>query len=89
MANFRLVMKRDALYKIRSEPGVRQDLERRGRAILGAAGGEAAGYMMSSRQGAKSPQGRWQVSVFAATAVAMRQNAQDNTLVRAFGAANG
>ncbi|MFI9507570.1 hypothetical protein [Nocardia sp. NPDC052566] len=85
----RLVWKRDGLYELRRQPGVIRDLERRGRAVLAAVGGEAAGYMMSSSQGARNPQGRWRVAVFTATARAMRSNARHNTLVRNFGAARG
>lgn len=87
-SNTRLVMKDGALYKLRREPGVRADLERRGRAVL-ARCGEANGYMMSSVQGARSPQGRWRVSVFTANARAMVDNRRHNTLVRNFGAASG
>jgi hypothetical protein len=82
----RIEMKRDALYETRRAPKLRQDLERRGRAVLDAAGGEAAGYMMSSTQGAKRPQGRWRVAVFTSNFAAMLDNRRNNTLVRAFGA---
>lgn len=82
-------MKPGALYKLRSEPGVIAELERRGGAILRRCGGERAGYMMASRQGKKKPQGRWQVTVFTATAEAMVDNQRHNTLVRNFGAARG
>jgi len=85
----KLVMKPDALYKIRGAPGVVAELERRGQAVLEAAGGEAAGYQMSSKQGRKAPQGRWRVTVFTRTPRAMRSNAKNNTLVRAFGSARG
>ncbi|MBF6189426.1 hypothetical protein [Nocardia farcinica] len=84
----RLVMKPGALYQLRREPGVRADLERRGRAVLSRCG-EAAGYMMTSGQGAKRPQGRWRVAVFTANVTAMVDNRRHNTLVRAFGAARG
>lgn len=87
-SNTRLVMKPGALYDLRREPGVRADLERRGRAVLRQCG-EANGYMMSSRQGAKRPQGRWRISVFTSNVTAMVDNRRHNTLVRAFGAARG
>lgn len=89
VSRVRLVMKPGALYEIRRAPGVQADLQRRARKVLEAVGGEAAGYMMSSTQGRKNPQGRWRASVFTATPKAMRQNARDNTLVRNFGAARG
>ncbi|MBF6133509.1 hypothetical protein IU501_10910 [Nocardia otitidiscaviarum] len=85
----RLEIKRGALYDIRRAPRVRAELERRGAAVLAACGGEAAGYMMSSSQGAKNPQGRWRVAVFTATADAMVDNMRHQRLVRAFGAARG
>lgn len=89
MANdVRLVMKPNALWQLRREPGVRADLERRGRAVLRQCG-EANGYMMSSSQGQKAPQGRWRVSVFTSNAMAMVDNRRHDTLVRAFGAARG
>ncbi|WP_306365442.1 hypothetical protein [Nocardia sp. CC227C] len=74
-------------YALRSEPGVVADLEARGQRVLAAAGGEAAGYGMDSRQGAKRPQGRWRVSVVTNTPEAMLDNAENNTLLRAMGAA--
>ncbi|WP_342800974.1 hypothetical protein [Nocardia sp. No.11] len=85
----RLVMKRDALYEIRRAPGVQRDLERRARKVLAAAGGEAAGYMMSTTQGEKKPQGRWRAAVFTSNFKAIKDNARNNTLVRNFGAARG
>lgn len=89
MSDVRIEIKRGALYDLRREPGVRQDCERRARAVLQAAGGEAAGYMMSSSQGAKRPQGRWRAAVFTSNFDAILDNARNNTLVRAFGAARG
>lgn len=79
----------DAFHDIRTSPGVRADLERRGRAVLQACGGTAAGYAMSSYLGSKRPQGRWQISIYTATPRAMASNAKHNTLVRNFGAARG
>lgn len=76
-------------HELRSAPGVVADLEARGQAVLEACGGEAAGYVMTSEQGAANPQGRWQVSVIAASEDARIQNGQENTLVRNFGAARG
>lgn len=87
MPKTRLVMKDGALYKLRREPGVRRDLEKRGEAILDAVGGHRAGYMLNSTQGAKRPQGRWAVRVFTANIAAMVDNRRNQTLVRAFGVA--
>ncbi|UGT65328.1 hypothetical protein LTT66_18330 [Nocardia gipuzkoensis] len=89
MAESRIEWNLDAFYKLRSAPGVVRDLEARGRAVLEACGGEAAGYVMTSEQGDRSPQGRWQVSVIAATEEARIDNGRHNTLVRNFGAARG
>lgn len=76
-------------HEIRQAPGVRADLERRGKAVLDACGGTAGGYAMSSHQGAASPEGRWRVVVYAATIRAKYSNARHNTLVRNFGAGRG
>ncbi|WP_280331486.1 hypothetical protein [Nocardia wallacei] len=88
MASKNFKLRRNSLYELRSEPGVRAELERRGQAILDAVGGEAAGYMMSSSQGARKPQGRWRVAVFTATWEAMHDNAKNNTLITNFGVAH-
>lgn len=85
----KLKINNQALYDLRRAPGVRADLERRGRAVLEACGGTAKGFMMSSFQGARKPQGRWHVQVFTATPRAMASNMKHNTLVRGFGAARG
>lgn len=89
MANVRIKWNIPGWKKLRSEPGVRADLERRGNAVLRAAGGVAAGYEMSSRQGAAKPQGRWRVSVAAVTPRAKRSNVKRNTLIRALEAGRG
>ncbi|MGW4718876.1 hypothetical protein [Nocardia sp. NPDC004260] len=79
----------EGYYALRSEPGVRADLEARGRRALAQAGGTAAGYAMDARQGRKRPQGRWRVSIRTDTHQAMLDNARNNTLLRALGAASG
>jgi hypothetical protein len=89
MAESRIEWKPGAFYELRRAAGVRRDLEARGRAVLEACGGEAAGYVMTSEQGSRDPQGRWQVSVIAATEEARIDNGRHNTLVRNFGAARG
>ncbi len=79
----------DGLYKLRSSPGVRADLEARGRRVLEAAGGTAAGFQMSSQQGQRKPQGRWRVTVITANRYAKRLNAKHNTLIHALSAGGG
>lgn len=76
-------------HDLRSADGVKADLERRGRAVQEACGGEAAGYYLTSEQGAAHPQGRWQVSVIAGSEEARIENGRTNKLVRNFGAASG
>lgn len=78
----RLEINAGALYELRGEPGVKEDLERRARAVLEACGGEEAGYDMGSEQGAKRPQGRWRTAVYTRTEEGKRDNAEHNTLVR-------
>jgi hypothetical protein len=85
----RVEYKRDAMYKLRSEPGVRKDLERRAKSVLDAAGGEDAGYGMSSQQGERKPQGRWRASVFTKTAKGRRDNARNSTLIKSLDAGRG
>ena len=85
----RFVIKPGALHELRSLPKVRAELERRGRAVLAAAGCEAKVYAMSSRQCAAHPEGRWRVGVFTATEEARVDNGRHNTLIRAFSAARG
>lgn len=45
----------------------------------------APGYTITSRAGKRAPQGRWRVSVTAATPEAITDNAIHNTLLRALG----
>lgn len=76
----------EGFYQLRSDPGVVENLEARGRAVLSAAGGRRAGFRMASRQGAKNPQGRHRVSVAAVTKRAKRKNEEENTLIQALDA---
>lgn len=85
----KLVINKQGFYELRAAPGIVADEERRAKAVLEACGGTEAGYMISSRQGKKKPQGRWGARVFTATAKAMARNRKHNILVRAFGAARG
>jgi hypothetical protein len=87
--SFRLEIREGALYELRSAPGVQAELERRARAVLEACGGEAAGYALSSGQGAKRPQGRWRTAVYTSNLNARVDNARNQTLIRNFGAASG
>lgn len=50
-------------------------------------GGTGDGYKTGSRQGRKNPQGRWRTSVVAASPHAARDNAKNNTLLKALGGA--
>lgn len=85
----RLSYKQGAFYELRREPGVRADCERRAAAVLEAAGGVDKGYMMSSTQGAKKRKGRWRAAVFTSNFAAIKDNAEENTLMRALNAARG
>lgn len=78
-----------ALYDLRRSPGVVGDLTKRATAVFNAAGGATAGYSMSSMQGASKPQGRWRTTVAATDAKSKRDNAKNNTLLRATNAARG
>ncbi len=85
MSEVKIRWNHNALYQIRSAPGVRAELERRGRRIVANANStlrERDGYAMSSTQGARRPQGRWRVTVFTRSTHAKRSNARHNTLVR-------
>ena len=85
----RLVIKRDAMYELRRAPQVQIELVRRARRVAEACGGAAAGYLMSSSQGRKNPQGRHRAAVYTATAKAMIDNRRNNTLVKNVGRARG
>lgn len=78
----RFVPKMGALYEVRRMPVVKVELRKKAQKVLDAAGGHAAGYATSERQGEKRPQGRWRVNVYTATRAARRDNAQNNTLLR-------
>lgn len=72
-------------YNVRQQPKVREDLERRAQAIADECNRQAGledGYRISSTQGAKKPFGRWRTTVIAATAEAIKDNAENNRLVR-------
>ncbi|WP_069164909.1 hypothetical protein [Nocardia altamirensis] len=71
---------------LRRARGVVDNLESRGRRVLNEAG---EGFAMTSRQGARRPQGRWRVVIFPATIKAARRNARDHTLIKALNRARG
>jgi hypothetical protein len=82
---FYIRWKNGCFYELRALPGVIGLLEVNGRQRVQHANAtlkKKDGYKMSSRQGAKKPQGRWRVTVFTATAEAKRSNARHNTLVK-------
>ena len=86
MAKGKLVWKPNGLFNLRSAPGVAGDLAARSQRVKAAAGGEAKGYEASSAQGERRPQGRARSAVFTKTAEAMKDNAKNNTLIRALDA---
>ncbi len=73
-------------HAIRTAAGTVADLERRGGAVLAAAGGSQAGFKMRSRQGKKNPQGRHRVTVTAIKKRAKLKNERENTLINALDA---
>lgn len=78
-------MNHAGFYRLRSDPRVIADLERRGRRLLRAANDtlpEGDGYAMSSFQGRKKPYGRWFVQIYTRSNHAKRSNAKHNTLLR-------
>ncbi|QXW04009.1 hypothetical protein [Rhodococcus globerulus] len=89
MGNVDIEWNPQALYELRSSPEVVADLTRRTAAVFNAVGGASAGYSMSSMQGARKPQGRWRETVAATGTKAKRDNAKNNTLLLATGAARG
>lgn len=86
----RIRWKTGALYRIRSAPKVRDELEDWAGKVASTANRmaakstfEGASYQVSSRQGAKRPQGRWRTTVITANAAAMVNNMKHNTLTKA------
>lgn len=80
MARARFVPKTDALYALRSSAPV-QGMVHAAAARVAASAGE--GFEWSSQQGRRAPQGRWRAIVYPTTWKARRDNAANNTLVRA------
>lgn len=88
----RIEFKSGAFYKLRSEPGVRRDIDGRTRRVADAANsssGLSDGYRASSQQGARRPQGRWRGTVITATAAAIKDNARNHRLLRSLDAGRG
>lgn len=81
----RIRWKMGALYRLRSEPKVVDELEGWAGKVAATANrmGSTTGYKTSSRQGAKRPQGRWRTTVITANAEAMVDNMRKNTLTKA------
>lgn len=73
-------------YRLRSAEGVKAFLEGAGNEVARRANSQLKngdkGFKVSSRQGAKRPQGRWRVTVVAVSPYAKRHNAKHNTLLR-------
>jgi hypothetical protein len=73
-------------YKVRSSGGVQAFLEGAAESVASRANAQLAGgkgFLTSSRQGAKRPQGRWRTSVAAVSPYAKRANAKRNILIKA------
>lgn len=85
-SSVRLKWNPDALYQLRSEPGVRDKLDSLAASVAARAG---PGYSWSSQQGARRPQGRWRAIVFPDSWLARRDNATNNTLLRVLGGGPG
>lgn len=85
MTEIRFKWKDRNFYKLRNDPKVIHELERRGRQVLNAANAtlpERRGYRMSSFQGARKPYGRWFVQVYTSSSHAKFSEAKNNTLLR-------
>lgn len=76
----------EAFYQMRRDPRVQAALENLGKHIVDEANATLpdgdAGYGMSSRQGARKPQGRWAVRVYTVSDHAKRSDAKHDTLMR-------
>lgn len=83
----RVEINQNGMYDLRRAPGVRAELERRGRQIMARANAELGeqGYGMDSHQGAKRPYGRWRVTVYTKSTYAKRHDRKHNTLIRLLG----
>lgn len=84
MAAGRFVPNIPGFYALRSDPKLRKELERRAEAVAAGCNKDlgAEGFLTGSIQGAKRPQGRWQASVFTATAEAMNHQRKHKTIER-------
>ncbi len=86
MADARIKWNPNALYDIRRNPALVAAEEQFARRIADAASAQGGGtYAVGSQQGEKRPQGRWRVSVVTADERAIRENASNNTILRALG----
>lgn len=87
MSKFTVRHKVDGYYELRRAPGVRADLEARGRRVQAAASRDGGTYEMGSRQGMKKPQGRWRVDVRTGDYRTRVKNNKHNSLLRALDSA--
>lgn len=89
MAKVDIKWKPGAWRKLRSEPGVKLALEAGAELIAQQANDLAGlknGFRTSSQMGrAVKTEGRWRTTVITATAAAMKENAAENTLIKALG----
>lgn len=88
----RVVFHPGAFFKLRTEPGVQRDIDRRTRRIADAANSSAGlenDYRTSGQIGARRPSGRYRGTVITATARAMRDNAKNHRLLRSLDAGRG
>lgn len=74
----------DGYYALRSDPALVGQLESLGEQWAANANAMGRGhYAVGSRQGMRRPQGRWRVGVVATDFASMKDNAENNTLIKA------
>lgn len=73
----------DAFYDIRRSDAAVAAVEDYAQSVADRANSNGEGtYSVGSQQGQRKPQGRWRASVVTADYAAMRDNAENNTLLR-------
>lgn len=88
MVDVQVKLRHGAMYDLRRSPEVRAHLESLGARVASVANARGKGkYVVSSRQGARKPQGRWRVTVGTGDFRAVRDNHRNQTLLRALDAA--
>lgn len=85
MARVRVEMRKRGARELLRSPDVLAELERRGKAIRDAAGGEAEGYEVQPWTG----KNRGRVTVRTSTVAAMRREAREKRLLRSLDAGRG